>query len=530
MYLTLFSFRVAKQSRQNVMQSGNRHMRDQRDSDLVRSLKSPMVFSTQMGSQRGAPNPKLMTITHQGKQQSAIYNSRFPNPSIFTAKSSPPTHEGASAFSVPRSSAFNRVAALQTQAGRRKEEMVEPKSRGGQVVWQQASSNEQVYRMAHIQQQPGSNGSSIIQIPQNLPAHHPSFYMDPPNVSTPFFNFNSQNVPLVINSNINGYLSSRPSILRKVAKPPPPTAAAPHHPPHHHDHNGSYGEVFKGLKHGRSSMHGGVSTSVSSGAATAPPVSNDPYVFCDSPRKKPRKQVVIAHEDSYASNVPEVIVPVGGIKQQQHPVVQQEDTISFYTPCRRMSLLPASAKIPRGDINHFERYRDVKVRKKRKFNEPVPEASYIASQGWRLIHLKSQLEELTGTQRENKAKICEFRDYFCSLEIEEKKIGGGGGSSSDSIGELVTKITHCCHNNGSQMKQVMGALDKLVNSHKPRVLELVRELKDRNTSSVVVSAATTAAANTSISTPVVSGVTRRKRTPPPKKEVSSKKKSRKRKT
>ena len=61
------------------MQPAGRHYRtDQRETDpvVVRAMKSPIVFSPQVGSQR--PNSsKLMTIP-SGKPQSAIYsNSRW---------------------------------------------------------------------------------------------------------------------------------------------------------------------------------------------------------------------------------------------------------------------------------------------------------------------------------------------------------------------------------------------------------------------------------------------------------------------
>ena len=96
-----------------------------------------------------------------------LFFSRFPPPGLFSTKVVP--HDPSiSAFTVPasRSSAFNRVSAIQNPATSRRNVVFKEEQGATRMVWHGPSSNEQVYRMAQItSQQPANGSNSIIQIP-----------------------------------------------------------------------------------------------------------------------------------------------------------------------------------------------------------------------------------------------------------------------------------------------------------------------------------------------------------------------------
>ncbi|KAL5260606.1 hypothetical protein ACHWQZ_G010679 [Mnemiopsis leidyi] len=456
-------------------------------------MKSPIVFPPQVGSQR--PNSsKLMTIP-SGKPQTAIYsnNSRFPSPGLFSTKVV--AHDPSiSAFTVPasRSSAFNRVSAIQNPTNSRRNMVFKEEHGGTRMVWQGASSNEQVYRMAQItSQQPANGSNSIIQIPQSL-QNHPGIYIDQSSLASQFYPYQNSgqnsSVPIVINprdinSNV-GYLTTplnqahRPPILRKLSKQS--------ERPHSEDHKDN-GQAPP-YSHGDPSVYSLKERGANAKLVKMKPPSRDPYLFADSPRKKPRKQAVVAHEDVFASNVPQsarmenigtsasyVTQPATANQEQ----VDEEYMMSFYPPRKRMTLLPPSSKCPTRLFNHFERHSDIKVRKKKNICEPIPSISEIASQGWQLLHLKAQLEDISSVQRDTKTKLCEYKDYFCNISLEIEDKGSGARAGNDSISDLLQNISHCCQSNVTQLKQTMTAIDKLLNTHKPKILELAKEFKEK---------------------------------------------------
>lgn len=401
-----------------------------------------------------------------------------------------------SAFTVPvsRSSAFNRVSAIQNPTNSRRSVLKEEQ---GQVrmVWHGPSSNEQVYRMAQItSQQTTNNGSSnIIHIPHTL-QNHPGIYVDQAGLAQQFYPYHqnsSQNssVPIVLNprdlnSGNIGYLTTplnqahRPPILRKLSKPAERV---------HIDEHKDNGQAVP-YSHGDPSVYSLKERGSNSKQVKMKPPNSDPYLFADSPRKKPRKQAVVAHEDVFASNVPqsskmENAAASSSYVPQPIPVnqdAQQDDFISFYPPRKRMSLLPPSSKCPSRVFNHFERHSDIKVRKKKNMSEPVPSVAEIASQGWQLLHLKAQLEDISSVQRDTKTKLCEYKDYFCNISLEIEDKGSGARAGNDSISDLLQNISHCCQSNVTQLKQTMTAIDKLLNTHKPKILDLAKEFKEKN--------------------------------------------------
>lgn len=418
-----------------------------------------------------------------------IYFSRFSSPTLYSTKVV--AHDpSVSAFQVPASrSAFNRVTGVQNHTTTRRNVVLKEEQSGARMVWQ-PSSNEQVYRMAHItSQQPSNGSSSIIQIPHNI-QNHQNIYIDQSGgiAAGQFYPYqnstqNNNSVPIVINprdlNNSTTYLTSvlnpsqRPAILRprKLTKPS-------------EEHNGQ----STSYTHGDPSVY-----SLKERAAKQVKVkqqNNDPYMFADSPRKKPRKQAIVAHEDVFASNVPQPShpehsgAPAGFLV---HPcVIKQEEDMGdeyayTYLPQRkRMSLIPPAYKsVSRPAANHFERYTDIKVRKKRNLNEPIPEPSELAAQGWQLLHLKSQLDAVSLSQKETKSKICEYSNFFGKLSHDMEDRGSGAkAGNTETVSDLLQIISHCCNSNVTSIKQAMNSVDKLVHIHRPRVVELAKEYKE----------------------------------------------------
>ena len=421
----------------------------------------------------------------------AYFFSRFPPPGLFSTKVVP--HDPSiSAFTVPasRSSAFNRVSAIQNPATSRRNVVFKEEQGATRMVWHGPSSNEQVYRMAQItSQQPANGSNSIIQIPQSL-QNHPGIYIDQSSLATQFYPYQSSaqtsSVPIVINprdmnSNI-GYLSTplnqahRPPILRKLPKPSERS--------HSEDHKDN-GQA-PSYSHGDPSVYSLKERGSNAKHAKLKPPNTDPYLFADSPRKKPRKQAVVAHEDVFASNVPQSarMENVGASVSYvpPPPAVPHEpvDEEYLYPPRKRLTLLPPSSKCPSRFFNHFERHSDIKVRKKKNSCESIPTISDIASQGWQLLHLKAQLEDISAVQRDTKTKLCEYKDYFCNISLEIEDKGSGARAGNDSISDLLQNITHCCQSNVTQLKQTMTTIDKLLNTHKPKILELAKEFQDKS--------------------------------------------------
>lgn len=456
------------------------------DPVIVRSaLGSSMVFTPQMTSQR--PNSsKIMISTGKpasiGQGQNLIYsNQRFPSPSIFTPKQA----ESGSAFTAPRQSAFTATGT--NRRGITVKEEPHDKNDRARMVWHPGSANDQAYRMSIANSTLG-NGSSSIMIPAVLHGQ-PSIYLDQtlasqlalhqyhPVSTTGHMIMSSRHGD--VSAGTMAYLQSginqgqpRPSILRKRMQPEVQKTAM-HEEVKHMGDNGQSSSYF----HGDPSVYsirGKMGQEIKgSGVNHRKPPPNDPYQFFDSPRKKPRKQNVVVNEDVFASNVPQDASNKGEWQNSHIKCEPKSDTQSnqiHYFERKRMSLL-GGYKCNNVN-NHFERHTDIRVKKKKKCKSDLPaDPSTIDSQGWRLMHMVSQLDDILSIQKDTKAKLCEYKDYFSNLSMESDNDG------EESVADILQNNNHCCQSNITQTKQVIASVDRLLNDHKPRILELVKDSK-----------------------------------------------------
>lgn len=476
------------------MQPAGRQFRsDPRETDpvIVRSaLGSSMVFTPQMTSQR--PNSsKIMISTGKpasiGQGQNLIYsNQRFPSPSMFTPKQA----ESGSAFTAPRQSAFTATGT--NRRGITVKEEPHDKNDRARMVWHPGSATDQAYRMSIANSTLG-NGSSSIMIPAVLHGQ-PSIYLDQTLASQlalhqyhPVSTTGHNVVPMIMSSRHGdvpagtmAYLPSginqgqpRPSILRKRMQPEVQKNAMHEDVKHMGDNaNGQSSSYF----HGDPSVYsirGKMGQEIKgSGVHRGKPPPNDPYQFFDSPRKKPRKQNVVVNEDVFASNVPQD----AGNKGEWHIKCEPKSETGqiHYFERKRMSILGGYKCNNRAVNNHFERHTDIRVKKKKKkcSSELLPtDPSTIDSQGWRLMHMVSQLDDILSIQKDTKAKLCEYKDYFSNLSIDNDNDG------EESVADILQNNNHCCQSNITQTKQVITSVDRLLNDHKPRILELVKDSK-----------------------------------------------------
>jgi len=483
------------------MQPAGRQFRsDPRDTDpvIVRSaLGSSMVFTPQMSSQR--PNSsKIMISTGKpvsiGQGQNLIYsNQRFPSPSMFTPKQA----ESGSAFTTPRQSAFTATGT--SRRGITVKEEPHDKNDRARMVWHPGSANDQAYRMSIANSTLG-NGSSSIMIPAVLHGQ-PSIYLDQTLASQlalhqyhPVSTTGHNVVPMIMSSRHGeappgtmAYLPSginqgqpRPSILRKRMQPEVQKNAM-HDDVKHMGDNGQSSSYFHGdpsVYSIRGKMGQEIKGSGVNHRGKPPP--NDPYQFLDSPRKKPRKQNVVVNEDVFASNVPQDNKSDQLQWQNSHIKCEPKNDVQsnqiHYFERKRMSILSGYKCNNRAVYNHFERHTDIRVKKKKKKcgSELVP-ASTINSQGWRLMHIVSQLDDILSIQKDTKAKLCEYKDYFSNLSINNHD-----NDNEESVADILQNNNHCCQSNITQTKQVMTSVDRLLNDHKPKILELMKDVNSKN--------------------------------------------------
>lgn len=486
------------------MQPAGRQFRsDPRDTDpvIVRSaLGSSMVFTPQMNSQR--PNSsKIMISTGKpaslGQGQNLIYsNQRFPSPGMFTPKQA----ESGSAFTAPRQSAFTATGT--NRRGITVKEEPHDKNDRARMVWHPGSTNDQAYRMSIANSTLG-NGSSSIMIPAVLHGQ-PSIYLDQTLASQlalhqyhPVSTTGHNVVPMIMSSRHGdvppgsmAYLPSginqgqpRPSILRKRIQPEVQKGSMQDDVKHIGETaNGQSSSYFHGdpsVYSIRGKMDQDMKGSSVNHRGKPPP--NDPYQFLDSPRKKPRKQNVVVNEDVFASNVPQD--NKGDQWQNSHlkcePKTEAQSSQVHYFERKRMTLLPGYKCNNLPVNNHFERHSDIRVKKKKKCtttSDLVPaDASRINSQGWRLMYIVSQLDDILSIQKDTKAKLCEYKDYFSNLSIDNRD-----NENEESVADILQNNNHCCQSNITQTKQVMSSVDRLLNDHKPKILELMKEVDNKN--------------------------------------------------
>lgn len=143
-----------------------------------------------------------------------------------------------------------------------------------------------------------------------------------------------------------------------------------------------------------------------------------------SPRKKPRKQNVVATEDKYSSSPMQVD---GNMTNAVNEKVDQEDDeeLKFLMLKRRCVSIFGGYKVnPKAAHNHFQKYSDVKARDERK-----PSLQEIASErsitqratGWKIHHVAAQLDELKSCEEEVLMKMYEFRERLPKYKPDHKR-------------------------------------------------------------------------------------------------------------
>ncbi|CAB4020247.1 Hypothetical predicted protein [Paramuricea clavata] len=145
-----------------------------------------------------------------------------------------------------------------------------------------------------------------------------------------------------------------------------------------------------------------------------------------SPRKKPRKQNVIATEDKFSS-APLQVQEVNEKKSIVNDKLDQEDDeeLKFLMLKRRCVSIYGGYKVNhKAAHNHFQRYSDVKAK-----DEKKPSLQEIASErsiaqratGWKIHHVAAQLDELKSCEEEVLLKMHEFRERLPKYKPDHKR-------------------------------------------------------------------------------------------------------------
>jgi len=167
-------------------------------------------------------------------------------------------------------------------------------------------------------------------------------------------------------------------------------------------------------------MNGSASVAAATHALTSITTANSDAA---SPRKKPRKQNVVATEDKYGSNVN--MEPDSPVSEEKTVKAEEADEdLKFILMKRPRISIVANYKInTKAAHNHFQRYSDVKAKEERK-----PSIQEIASQkgvvqranGWRIQHIAGQIDELITAEQEVLKKMGEFREKIPKVKPGQK--------------------------------------------------------------------------------------------------------------
>ncbi|XP_015749091.1 PREDICTED: histone deacetylase complex subunit SAP130-like [Acropora digitifera] len=167
-------------------------------------------------------------------------------------------------------------------------------------------------------------------------------------------------------------------------------------------------------------MNGSASVAAATHALTSITTANSDAA---SPRKKPRKQNVVATEDKYGSNVN--MEPDSPVSEEKTVKTEEADEdLKFILMKRPRISIVANYKInTKAAHNHFQRYSDVKAKEERK-----PSIQEIASQkgvvqranGWRIQHIAGQIDELITAEQEVLKKMGEFREKIPKVKPGQK--------------------------------------------------------------------------------------------------------------
>ncbi|XP_028404332.1 histone deacetylase complex subunit SAP130-like isoform X2 [Dendronephthya gigantea] len=145
-----------------------------------------------------------------------------------------------------------------------------------------------------------------------------------------------------------------------------------------------------------------------------------------SPRKKPRKQNVIATEDKFSSTP--VQVQEGNEKKtavNDKPDPEDDEELKFLMLKRRCVSIYGGYKVNhKAAHNHFQRYSDVKAK-----DEKKPSLQEIASErginqratGWKIHHVAAQLDELKTCEEEVLRKMHDFRERLPKYKSDHKR-------------------------------------------------------------------------------------------------------------
>lgn len=199
-----------------------------------------------------------------------------------------------------------------------------------------------------------------------------------------------------------------------------------------------------------------------------------------SPRKKPRKQNVVATEDKYGSNVN--MEPDSPAAEDKAPKPEEADEdLKFILMKRPRISIVANYKInTKAAHNHFQRYSDVKAKEERK-----PSIQEIASQkgivqranGWRIQHIAGQIDELITAEQEVLKKMGEFREKIPKVKPGQKtKFQDDVVMLNELLQGNIQRSQLVVEQLGDSRKSMVKVLD-----HRQRVIEIIqKQMNKRN--------------------------------------------------
>lgn len=199
-----------------------------------------------------------------------------------------------------------------------------------------------------------------------------------------------------------------------------------------------------------------------------------------SPRKKPRKQNVVATEDKFGSNVNmEPDSPTDEEKKAKQD--EADEDLKFILLKRPKISIVANYKInTKAAHNHFQRYSDVKAKEERK-----PSIQEIASQkgiiqranGWRVQHIAGQMDELIAAEQEVLKKMGEIREKIPKMKPGQKtKFQDDLVMLNELLQGNIQRSQLVVEQLGDSRKSMIKVLD-----HRPRVMDIIqKQMNKRN--------------------------------------------------
>ncbi|XP_078381739.1 uncharacterized protein LOC144664466 isoform X2 [Oculina patagonica] len=224
-----------------------------------------------------------------------------------------------------------------------------------------------------------------------------------------------------------------------------------------------------------------VMNGTASSAPATPLLANVTTTSSDaaSPRKKPRKQNVVATEDKYGSNVN--LEPDSPIDEDKKAKPEEDEDLKFILLKRPKISIVANYKINTNAAHkHFQRYSDVKVKEERK-----PSIQEIASQkgivqranGWRVQHIAGQMDELISAEQEVLKKMGEIREKIPKIKPGQKtKFQDDLVMLNELLQGNIQRSQLVVEQLGDSRKSMVKVLD-----HRQRVMEIIqKQMNKRN--------------------------------------------------